>query len=164
MLATALRSHHQLHASGIVVVAPRYDANGNIASFRGDAAIRSLPEQSGHSASRANRTGFVGRIIGPCINKTSCRRGAQSFVALASMAWNTGSSCPAELEMTRSTSAVAFSRSSASFSCLVRASSFFCRSPAEGLSWRGAVGALLRFGRAESCRPTRRCAEIGCPG
>jgi hypothetical protein len=76
MLATALRSHHQLHASGIVVVAPRYDANGNIASFRGDAAIRSLPEQSGHSASRANRTGFVGRIIGPCINKTSCRRGA----------------------------------------------------------------------------------------
>ena len=59
MLATALRSHHQLHASGIVVVAPRYDANGNIASFRGDAAIRSLPEQSGHSASRANRTGFM---------------------------------------------------------------------------------------------------------
>jgi hypothetical protein len=29
------------------------------APFRGDAAIRSLPEQSGHSASRVYRTGFM---------------------------------------------------------------------------------------------------------
>src|SRR5262249_39322342 len=30
-----------------------------IASFRGDAAIQSLSERSGHSASRADRTGFM---------------------------------------------------------------------------------------------------------
>src|SRR5215207_6623753 len=31
----------------------------HIASFRGDAAIHSLSERSGHSASRAYRTGFM---------------------------------------------------------------------------------------------------------
>jgi hypothetical protein len=48
--------------------------------------------------------------------------------------------------MTRSTSAVAFSRSIVSFSCFVRASSFSCRSATERLFWRAAVGAVLRFG------------------
>src|SRR5205823_12348532 len=73
------------------------------------------------------------------------------LVAFARMAWNTGLSSPGELEMMRNTSAVAFSRSSASFSCLVRASSFLCRLPAEGLSWGGVVGALLRFGFILPC-------------
>ena len=31
----------------------------HIASFRGDAAIQSISERSGHSASRAYRTGFM---------------------------------------------------------------------------------------------------------
>ena len=32
---------------------------GPFASFRGDAAIQSLSERNGHSASRAYRTGFM---------------------------------------------------------------------------------------------------------
>ena len=61
---------------------------------------------------------------------------SQMRIAFSSMAWNTGSSSPGELEMTRSTSEVAVCCSSASASCFprfgelagVRASSFFSRS------------------------------------
>jgi len=67
-------------------------------------------------------------------------------VALRKIAWNTGSSSPGEAAITRSTSAVAFSRSIASVNCLVRASSFSCSLATEALLWRAAVGALLRFG------------------
>src|SRR5262249_4773502 len=71
---------------------------------------------------------------------------SHSRVAFPSIALNTASSSPGELEMTRRTSANAFSRSIASFSSLVRASSFSFRSATEGLLWRAAVGALLRSG------------------
>src|SRR5262252_123889 len=73
-------------------------------------------------------------------------------VALPRRFRNTASKSPGELLTIRSTSAVAFSRSNASFSCLVHASSFACRSPTKGLSWRGALGALLRFRLVCPCR------------
>src|SRR5215467_3521492 len=73
-------------------------------------------------------------------------------VALSRRFRNTASKSPGELLTIRSTSAVAFSRSNASFSCLVHASSFACRSPTKGLSWRGALGALLRFRLVCPCR------------
>ena len=43
----------------LIFAASAHGGSWHIASLRGDAAIRSLPEQSGHSASRAYRTGFM---------------------------------------------------------------------------------------------------------
>jgi hypothetical protein len=54
-------------------------------------------------------------------------------VAFSNMILNAGCNSPGELEMTRSTSAVAFSRSIASFRRLVHASSFSCKSATEEL-------------------------------
>src|SRR5262245_9451384 len=70
---------------------------------------------------------------------------SQMRVACSSMFWNTGARSPGELEMTFNTSAVAFSRSIASFSCRVRVSSFSCRLATEERPWRAALGEL-RFG------------------
>jgi hypothetical protein len=74
------------------------------------------------------------------------KRAPQMRVAISNIAWNTGSSSPVKELMTRKTSAVAFSRSIASFSCFVRASSFSCRSATDELPWRAALSALLRLG------------------
>jgi hypothetical protein len=52
--------------------------------------------------------------------------------AFSNMAWNTGSSSPGELEMTRSTSEVAVCCSSALSRSRVRSSSCFCKSAMEG--------------------------------
>src|SRR5262249_23939928 len=70
---------------------------------------------------------------------------SQMRVACSSMLWNTGARSPGELEMTFNTSAVAFSRSIASFSFRVRVSSFSCRLATEERPWRAALGEL-RFG------------------
>jgi hypothetical protein len=77
---------------------------------------------------------------------------SQIRVAFASIAWNTDSSSPDELEMTRSTSEVAVccsrvsaSRFRASASSLVRWSSCFWRMAAVGPRRRAAVGAARRL-------------------
>src|SRR5262245_20127789 len=83
---------------------------------------------------------------------------SQMRVACSSMLWNTGARSPGELELTFSTSAVAFSRSIASFSCRVRVSSFSCRLATEERPWRAALGEL-RFGFV--VLPGRVLADFG---
>src|SRR6516162_2383268 len=77
---------------------------------------------------------------------TEPKLASHSRVAFASIALNTDSSSPGELEMTLRTSEVAACCSSASSRSRVRWSSCFCRSAALGLRRRAAVGALLRLG------------------
>ncbi len=71
---------------------------------------------------------------------------SHSRVAFSSMAPNTGSSSPGELEMTRSTSEVAVCCSRASASSRVRALTCSCRSARVELAGRASVGVLLRLG------------------
>jgi hypothetical protein len=71
---------------------------------------------------------------------------SQMRVALSSMAWNTGSTSPGEVEMMRSTSEVAVCCSRASASSRVRALTCSCRSARVELAGRASVGVLLRLG------------------
>ena len=103
---------------------------------------RALPKGLVIGSRHAERSRCVERAIA-IVTEQHAKLCFANASGVSQLAWNTGSSSPGELEMTRSTSAVAFSRSIASFSCFVRASSFSCRSATEALPWRAVVSALL---------------------
>src|SRR5262249_36958901 len=70
----------------------------------------------------------------------------QRCVAFSSMAWNTDSSLPGELLMTRATSRVVVCCSRDSASSRLTALTCSCRSALVELARHGAVGGLLRLG------------------
>ena len=86
------------------------------------------------------------RALPPSIRHIKPNLAVQMRVAFSNNFWKTGSNSPGELETTRSTSAVAVCRSSASASSRARAVTCCCRSARVELAWRAAVGVLLRLG------------------
>jgi len=123
-----------------------------------EANSRALKERTGARARSSMRADGVlcvaaSRNTSPSHRYIFPKLAAQIWVAFARIDWNTGSSTPGELEMTRSTSEVAVCCSSASSSCFrvsassrVRAPTCSCRSATVDLPRRVAVGALLRLG------------------
>ena len=83
--------------------------------------------------------------------------------AFSSIAWNTGSSSPGELLMTRSTSDVAVCCSSVSFSLCSSSAIFSYALTSEGLRRRAALAALQLFNALRRCVFTALSRLIASP-